>query len=323
MKYLVYGAIFLLIITVIFFYFLNFNNSNIKPTNIKQTANLVDNATITNNQSSTHSNPTSTIANKITNQVIILPTTSIKQGDILRIIIKNPDNNITNIQFLNNTYNFFKYNNELNAIIPINVNAKLGTYNLYINNINFVQPINIISANFPIIQIQLPQLITSPELLQKYQQEKQNIEKAYALSNPNIYFNTSFTYPLQNIEITSIFGEKRTDQSINYSSYHNGVDLRAKINTPVYAINNGVVKIADHYILEGNFIIIDHGSNIFSDYLHLNKLNVKQGDYVQKGQLIGWTGESGQTIGPHLHFMIKINNTPVDPLNFINLWKLD
>ena len=112
---------------------------------------------------------------------------------------------------------------------------------------------------------------------------------------------------------------------------HRGVDLitldpkTRKHQRPVKAINSGyVVLVARLFSLEGNMIIIDHGSGIFSLYMHLSKFAVKQGDFVEVGQIIGISGKSGRVTGPHLHLAIKVGDpndstkfTMVDPLAFI------
>ena len=94
-----------------------------------------------------------------------------------------------------------------------------------------------------------------------------------------------------------------------------------KHKRPVKAINSGkVVLAAKGFSLEGNMIIIDHGSGIFSIYMHLSKFNVKQGGFVKAGQVIAVSGKSGRQsngkpVAPHLHFGVRVGD-PADPLKF-------
>lgn len=110
---------------------------------------------------------------------------------------------------------------------------------------------------------------------------------------------------------------------------HRGVDLRTlnletkEHRRPVKAINSGkVVMTARNFSLEGNMVIIDHGSGIFSLYMHLSRIDVKIGDLVKTGQFVGISGKSGNASGPHLHWAVKIRNADqtvsVDPLIFID-----
>lgn len=128
-----------------------------------------------------------------------------------------------------------------------------------------------------------------------------------------------FIMPLKRIEkITSSFGERRIRFKPHAARIHNGADLRAKIGTPVLAPNDGMVEIAAHFYFEGGFILLNHGGGIKSDFMHLSKLVVKAGDRVSRGQVIGYSGKSGEgNSSPHLHFEIWIHGTPVDPMKFI------
>lgn len=136
--------------------------------------------------------------------------------------------------------------------------------------------------------------------------------------------------PLDTIEVTDSFGTLRLYGSYNRKTKrikverevpHGGVDLRARTPLPVMAINSGKVLLAHHFPLsgtEGNLLVIDHGSGILSLYLHLSRFDVEQGDKVKKGQIVALTGATPRGTSPHLHFMIKVNGTNVDPLRFID-----
>ena len=106
----------------------------------------------------------------------------------------------------------------------------------------------------------------------------------------------------------------------NPTLFHTGSDLRAPVGNIVKAVNRGkVVLVAKRFKREGNMIIINHGLGIFSVYMHLSKMNVKKGAIVEKGQYIGLSGKTGAGVRePHLHFNIRIKDTYVDPLKFID-----
>src|SRR3989344_4477136 len=125
------------------------------------------------------------------------------------------------------------------------------------------------------------------------------------------YFDGDFVVPLDRI----IVDETRAIGDI-FSPFggenHRGVDLitldprTGKHQRPVKAINSGKVVLARKVSLEGNLVIIDHGSGIFSLYMHLSKFSVKQGESVKTGQIIGMSGKTGRVTGPHLHFGIRV-----------------
>jgi murein DD-endopeptidase MepM/ murein hydrolase activator NlpD len=98
---------------------------------------------------------------------------------------------------------------------------------------------------------------------------------------------------------------------------HFGVDLAAKKDTEVFAINDGRVVLAENLSNYGKTIIIDHGLGIFSLYLHLDNFDVSVDQLVKNGQKIGLSGDTGASTGPHLHFSIRNSGSRVDPLLFI------
>ena len=106
---------------------------------------------------------------------------------------------------------------------------------------------------------------------------------------------------------------------LRYKRMHEGIDFRADIATDVYATGDGVIKFAGRNGTFGNLIEIDHGFGFVTRYAHLtsfvNKLKV--GQEVKRGELIGFTGNSGLTEGPHLHYEVLVNNRPIDPLNYL------
>lgn len=102
-------------------------------------------------------------------------------------------------------------------------------------------------------------------------------------------------------------------------SHHGGVDLKGPWGTPVYALADGQVVIARKLYFEGNFVLLDHGQGIFSSYMHLAKITVKEGDVVAAGMGIGRVGSSGMVTGPHLHLALTIQGVKTDPLSLLSL----
>jgi murein DD-endopeptidase MepM/ murein hydrolase activator NlpD len=249
----------------------------------------------------------------------LIPGNEITQGETLRVVLKNPGNASSSFVFQNKKYHFFEYSGEWNALIPFSAGAATGTLNLSIGS--STEGISVKAGDFRIETIVMPKIITSPALVAQYQQERKKVSETYASSEPEIHFSGPFGLPMENIEITTEFGETYFDPSDNSRSFHNGVDLRADIGVPIKAINDGIVKTADEYLLEGKFVMIDHGFDIFSNYLHLSEIYAKPGEKVFKGQIIGLSGDSGKSVGPHLHFMVKIGDIPIDPLAFIKIWE--
>lgn len=116
--------------------------------------------------------------------------------------------------------------------------------------------------------------------------------------------------------ITSGFGNRKSPTK-GGSTYHQGIDIGAPTGTTVLAAAAGEVVISKYSYSGGNYIMIDHGSGIFTVYMHLSKRSVDVGREVSQGQKIGEVGSTGYSTGPHLHFGIRKNGNYVNPLTFV------
>jgi len=99
---------------------------------------------------------------------------------------------------------------------------------------------------------------------------------------------------------------------------HTGIDLSSNTGTPVYAVGDGIVSRADNTARGyGNCVRINHGYSYMTYYAHLSKILVVPGQKVRRGQLIGLVGSTGVSTGPHLHYEVRINGKPVNPINYL------
>lgn len=125
--------------------------------------------------------------------------------------------------------------------------------------------------------------------------------------------------PVRNEDLTHVasgFGY-RTDPFTKARKFHAGMDFTAPRGTPVYASGNGVVTRADNTASGyGNHIRIDHGYGYESLYAHLYKYNVRKGQKVNRGDLIGFVGSTGRSQAPHLHYEVFKDNERINPINF-------
>ena len=108
----------------------------------------------------------------------------------------------------------------------------------------------------------------------------------------------------------------RTDPIYGTQKLHEGMDFSAPIGTEVYATGNGTVVKADWDGSYGNLITIDHGYNYTTRYAHLSEILVKNGQRVKRGDLIGRIGNTGKSTGPHLHYEVRLNGAPQNPVNY-------
>jgi len=157
-----------------------------------------------------------------------------------------------------------------------------------------------------------PNLVSpSPEDQQRIQREHALVAEARKADTGETWFAEPFEWPANGV-ITSLFGSQRSLNGVR-SAPHFGVDIAAAEGAPVRAPANAKVLIAQEFLLEGNYTMLDHGHGVFTGYMHQSKSSVKPGDSVERGQQIGLVGKTGRATGPHLHWSLNWFQVRLDP----------
>ena len=164
------------------------------------------------------------------------------------------------------------------------------------------------------------------ELIKVSSQKKKQI---FAIRSPN-KIKARLAHPRDMHKVTSSFftlrrikrwfrkGGKRHYKPVR-NKRHSGLDLKGRWGEPIYSMADGKVVISRRMYFEGNFVVIDHGNGIFSGYMHQKELLVREGQWVQAGQLIGKSGNTGLSFGPHLHMSIWVRGVPTMPTSLLAL----
>jgi len=127
-------------------------------------------------------------------------------------------------------------------------------------------------------------------------------------------------HPKYNYKIVSHYGWRFDPIFKGLLEFHEGIDFTCNVGTPIYATGNGKVIVAEYnYTGYGNQVIIDHGFNYKTRYAHLSKIKVRVGQEVKRGEIIGYSGNTGKSIGPHLHYEVIKNNKAVNPIHYFFL----
>ena len=124
--------------------------------------------------------------------------------------------------------------------------------------------------------------------------------------------------PIEGSWFSSNYGW-RIDPISGVRAFHEGMDFMAETGTPARAAAGGMVVYSDLHSQYGNMVEIDHGNGLVSRYAHLSKRLVKNGDVVMSGSTIGAVGTTGRSTGPHLHFEVRQNGAPLNPVQFLRL----
>jgi murein DD-endopeptidase MepM/ murein hydrolase activator NlpD len=163
-----------------------------------------------------------------------------------------------------------------------------------------------------------PQYVNpSPKQLRRVIREKNELKAILSAGSDAKEWTGNFMVPVKGVR-EGRFGSRRVFNG-EARNPHGGEDIAAPEKTPVYSPNDGVVVgVVDHFF-SGKGIIIDHGQGLFTEYFHLFKTEVKKGERVKKGKLIGLAGHTGRATGPHLHWGTLINGARVDPFSLVKL----
>lgn len=116
--------------------------------------------------------------------------------------------------------------------------------------------------------------------------------------------------------VTSNFGGRRSPFG-GSSQFHKGLDISNAMGTPIVATGDGTVILAAPDGAYGNSVEVDHGGGIVTKYAHMQRFAVKQGQWVKRGEVLGYIGMTGRTTGPHLHYEVRLNGAPVNPKRYI------
>jgi murein DD-endopeptidase MepM/ murein hydrolase activator NlpD len=116
--------------------------------------------------------------------------------------------------------------------------------------------------------------------------------------------------------ITDSFGE-RLDPFSGEGAFHTGVDVSSDYGAPVHVTADGVVTVAETHTGYGRLVVVEHGFGITTFYAHLSSFAVVPGTHVRRGEVIGYTGISGRSTGPHVHYEVRVNNAPVNPWRYM------
>lgn len=132
----------------------------------------------------------------------------------------------------------------------------------------------------------------------------------------SLYASTPSIWPVRGW-VTSRYGSRISPFS-GIQKLHEGLDIAAQTGTPVVASADGVVIKAAFSTGYGNMVELSHGYGIRTLYAHNSRLNVKAGQRVHRGDVIAYAGDSGSSTGPHLHYEVKVNGLPVNPVKYLN-----
>jgi murein DD-endopeptidase MepM/ murein hydrolase activator NlpD len=160
------------------------------------------------------------------------------------------------------------------------------------------------------------QVDLSKENLARYQRERTHLDKVMLMFTEEAPQTLRLVTPAPGRRSAS-FGLRRFFNG-QARAAHTGMDIAAPTGTPILSAAAGQVIDTGNYFFSGNQVIVDHGQGLLTLYAHLSAIDVSVGTVVSAGQLLGKAGATGRVTGPHLHFTVFLNRTPVDPALFLD-----
>ncbi|NJK56300.1 MAG: M23 family metallopeptidase [Pleurocapsa sp. SU_5_0] len=249
-------------------------------------------------------------------EVKIYPQTP-QLGDTISVLVKNDDpSNTPTVTVNQQKLPLFKNNDQYRAFIPTSPLNSPGKMTVEVQGDNSTKNIGVWLKNrvFPVQRITLTGSAARPAT----QLELDRVGAFKKLVTPQKFWQGAFLRPNAS-RISTGFGVRRYYNNVFAEDYyHKGVDYAGGYGSPVVAPAAGQVRLVgredEGFHVHGNIIGIDHGQGVLSIFMHLQDLEVKEGEMVKAGQRIGTIGDTGASAGPHLHWGLYVNQVSVDPV---------
>lgn len=251
---------------------------------------------------------------------------SLIQGEVGLVRLEAEEIERAQVFFLGAEHPFFQVEGDAwYAFAVARMDARIRDYSLMVivergaDSITFNRTVKVESAGYITQDFNIPgdrSYLANPEVERT---EFAKLDVITADITPAMLWDArGFARPLES-ETSSPFGAYRVLNQV-MQTRHTGWDQRAPVGTPIQAAAAGRVAFAGRLDIRGNYVIIDHGHGVYSGYAHFSQTHVTRGQAVAAGQIIGMSGNTGRSSGPHLHWEMVVNGEWVDGLAFIEMW---
>lgn len=256
---------------------------------------------------------------------------NVVQGEPVKVSVQyvSDFDEIDGVYFEKKAAGVFLLHGKPSAFLGIDLNQKPGKYQISVHLKNGVWLEKIFEVNerkkFE-APLGIPEKLggntseAAERLVDTLSEENRSIYSV--VTSNDVLWKGDFQLPISEpVVVTDNYGYVR--QTVDRSITHKGTDFRALDGTYVKAMNRGIVRMVRDYRIYGKTIIIDHGYGLHTLYMHLSETNVREGELVSAGQIIGLSGHTGYAEKPHLHISVWIDKISIDPMKFVDLFKKD
>lgn len=205
------------------------------------------------------------------------------------------------------------------ALSALPIETRVGTARALVqaDGSSLSAPLEVVEPGFTIHALTLDKKYVEPprSVEKRIADDHQAFVVAFSRPFAPPLFQTGFDWP-RRAPTSGRFGDQRVLNG-KKPSVHYGLDITGPRGAPVAASNDGVVAIARNAYLSGNTVVIWHGAGIYTAYFHLDRMAVKTGERVARGEVIGALGATGRATGPHLHWGVKVDGLYIDPMSLL------
>ncbi len=249
----------------------------------------------------------------------------VRQGTVGLITLSGADVVGGGLNVLGRTYPFFPTNQGYACLLAVPMDQKIQDYPMTITLIRrdgatatWQGTLKVAAGQFI---VENPYTLPNDKIYllsdDIQRNEDARLLAVYKMVTPARYWEGRFSFPV-NGALTAPFGGVRTYNGLAVRQ-HTGQDMRANMATPVLASASGRVVFSRALDIHGESVIIDHGWGVFTEYSHLSQRFVVPGQFVLQGDILGLSGTTGRSTGPHLHFEVAVNDVWVSPAAFMEL----
>jgi murein DD-endopeptidase MepM/ murein hydrolase activator NlpD len=256
---------------------------------------------------------------------------SLKQGDVFRIRLTPDGGGVPSGDFQGEEIAFYAQENGrgYEALVGVDLESPAGPYQLSIavdggsGVSGRMFQIEVVRAIFGVQRITVPGELVhlDRQSLKRVKEETRRMEALWVAGGEDRRWQGEFLAPVGG-RINSFFGVRRIING-ERRGRHNGIDINAQRGAKVLCPNDGRVVMVDELFFGGKTVVVDHGQQLFTFYMHLDGVAVRMNQEIRKGDAIGTVGATGRATGPHLHWGVRLNGVRVDPLSLMEVTTSD
>ncbi len=254
--------------------------------------------------------------------LIAMPALNAVPGGIIQLTLEKTDQPAPTVTFNNKKTLVTQHNEHWITLVGIPLSTKPGNHKVIVKpsgKSSYSIGFEVRHKEYPASYITIKnkrKVNPNPADMKRINKERKQLNSDLSRWTQQEQIDLNFDLPAKG-RMSGVFGSRRFFNK-QPRNPHSGLDIAAPTGTAVLAPAKGIVIDTGDFFFNGNTVLVDHGQGLISGYFHLSAIEVKPGQQINKGELLGRIGATGRVTGPHLHWNMYLNRTKVDPALFVN-----